>query len=102
MITLHELEEEQEKKIIKQFKKELFRANLNLSELDGKPCVKCGKIPLVIRKKIKRKWVVDRTSRVDCDSGDKKERLETYCKECWKEVASENDINLPLDTAKIL
>ena len=102
MINLHELQEEQERNIIKQFKKELFRANLNLPELDGKPCAKCGKIPPIIRKRIKRKWVVDRTSRVDCDSGEKKEKLETYCIECWREIALANSRNLPLDTAKIL
>lgn len=102
MIDLHELQEEQEKKIIKQFKEELFRANLNLPELDGKACAKCGKIPPVIKKRVKRKLVVDRSSRVDCDGGEKKEKLETYCVECWKEVASESEVILPLDTTETL
>lgn len=33
-----------------QFGKELFRANLNLAELDGKPCARCGKIPEIVKK----------------------------------------------------
>ncbi len=72
-----------------QFGHELFRANLNLAELDGKPCIKCGKIPPVIKKKINGKVVIDRSGRVDCDEGTTKERLVTYCRKCWLETASE-------------
>ena len=79
-----------------QLKRELFRSNLNISELDGIPCSKCGKIPHIVKKKIDGKLVVDRTSRIDCDSGDKKEQLETYCKEpCWNDLVNKRKTKMP-------
>ena len=77
-----------EKKLVKQFGHELFRPNLNIAELDGVPCAKCGIVPLTQRKKVNGKWTVDRSSRIDCDAGDGKEKVETYHVECWKEIAS--------------
>ncbi len=68
-------------------------SNLNLINLDGVPCKKCGKVPSVFkRKKLNDEGVefeyIDRSSRVDCDSGRRENScLETYCEECyWKLV----------------
>jgi len=78
-----------------QFGQELFRANLNIAELDGRPCTNCGTVPPIVRKKVGGKWVTDRSSRVDCDGGGKKEKLETYCKDCWRKLALEADKKIP-------
>jgi len=82
---------EEEKKIVKQFKNELFRPNLNVAELDGIACAKCGIVPFIQKKRVKGKWIVDRSSRIDCDGGEGKEKLETYHVECWRKLASERE-----------
>ena len=67
----------------------LFDDNLNVQELDGRRCVHCKKVPKTIvyykiNKKGEERRYVDRSSRIDCDAGDRKRSiLVTYHKECW-------------------
>ncbi len=75
---------------------DLFSTELNLKELDGKPCNWCGIVPEI-------KWIdretngrflprkqqyMDRTSRIDCDAAVKKQqsRLMTYHVKCWMQA----------------
>jgi len=76
--------------VLEQFEHELKRANLNTHELDGVACSWCGKIP-EIKKSIneKGKTIVDRSSRIDTDGGDRKEKLETYHIECYEKAKQE-------------
>lgn len=54
--------------------KELKGDNLNLPQLDGKPCERCGKIPGNIHE------------RIDCDAAlGRKTRLVTFHKDCWRQ-----------------
>lgn len=76
--------------LTEQFKQELFRPNLNVPELDGVACTRCGEVPPVVKKKLGGKLIVDRTSRIDCDKGEKKEKLETFCKDCWQSIVTES------------
>jgi len=64
-------------------------SNLNEPRFDKLKCAKCGKIPpikkkIIKTKKGKRKIIIDRSSRIDCDAGrgDRSYPV-TYCKECW-------------------
>jgi hypothetical protein len=68
-------------------KKKILSSNINTFKLDNVPCKVCGKIPEIKEKRIGKRIIADRSSRMDCDIGQKKEVLETFCKDCWnKEV----------------
>jgi hypothetical protein len=65
----------------------LYSASLNIRELDNKPCALCGEIPsikVVTDETHSGKPYIDRTSRMDCDGGGKKQSLPmTYHKKCY-------------------
>jgi hypothetical protein len=76
--------------LIEEFIQELKGDKINLPELDGKPCERCGLVPELLTKKVGRKTVRCRSNRMDCEAPGRKKKLVTYHIDCWKAEAKED------------